>query len=921
MELSAPKLHIPMLNGLMLGDAISSHDGVYCYPALSHSNQDKYILKIISVPPSQAQLDALLLAGAFPSKESAMEYYMDVCRDMLREAEILKHLSAKEGFIPYLDSQIVSSEQLDGHDVYLLSNFRQSVAQIFASRSMTHRQIVRMALDMCEALVNCRREGYLYVDLKPENIYYSEELGYRIGDIGFAALASLAYSSLPDKYRSAYTAPELMHEMAVLNDTVDIYALGLILYQAYNGGTLSDAPDGNRPAPLYADETLGNIIAKACHTDPAQRWKDPMEFAQTIVAYAQANPPADIPIVPELPEKPLEDISVEEVFPEVQPEDLQTPSIMALPEEITDMLAQADDLIAHELPEPPVAPEPIDVPMPERIYLDPEPEEQPNPQPEAEPKIKIEQEDVPAPSEQLPREENIVITQKTSKPECYHRQLPWRHLANILAIAALLSLLYGLYYFRQNYYLQNIQDLVLDYKGDTVSVSVVTDIDPALLTVVCSDSYGNTQRQNLVGGIALFHSLNPQTHYTVRLEISGWHKLIGATSDSFTTDPQTHISLITAQIGSQDGSVILSFQTNGAENNNWILSFGDKRITFQGNIVEVSGLIVGQTYDFRLSRADGQAISGQTSIPFTARAITLAQNARILTWDGENLCINWEAPEGADHTLWQVHCYNQNGYSRTITTEQLSATFANMDRTMAYTAEITAMDMPQSVILSIPANPVHLGELQISHTQEGMLTIQWQYEGTVQEGWTLTYTIDGQLQPELHLSDNKASIIRIPGASYTFRVAAIDAGIQYGGDYSYDCPEAETFQQWGISADELDSTLFLQPDNDHWTVEDISEDLYSDRFTMLQEAAILLKTHGVVEESSASVIIRFLVRDSDGNPVSYNNQQINWLALWQDGICILQIPQLPELAGEYTIDVFFNEQLIGHWIFSMVESE
>ena len=136
-----------------------------------------------------------------------------------------------------------------------------------------------------------------------------------------------------------------------------------------------------------------------------------------------------------------------------------------------------------------------------------------------------------------------------------------------------------------------------------------------------------------------------------------------------------------------------------------------------------------------------------------------------------------------------------------------------------------------------------------------------------------------------------------------------------------DCPEAETFQQWGISADELDSTLFLQPDNDHWTVEDISEDLYSDRFTMLQEAAILLKTHGVVEESSASVIIRFLVRDSDGNPVSYNNQQINWLALWQDGICILQIPQLPELAGDYTIDVFFNEQLIGHWIFSMVESE
>ena len=95
------------------------------------------------------------------------------------------------------------------------------------------------------------------MDLKPANVFYSEAQGYRIGDIGFASLASLPYSSLPVQYRSTYTAPELLDEMAVLNSTVDVYALGLILYQAYNGGVLPNiAPGTLLPTPSYADYEL-----------------------------------------------------------------------------------------------------------------------------------------------------------------------------------------------------------------------------------------------------------------------------------------------------------------------------------------------------------------------------------------------------------------------------------------------------------------------------------------------------------------------------------------------------------------------------------------------------------------------------------------------------------------------------------------
>jgi hypothetical protein len=64
MNLSSPKSYLPMLTGLMLGEAMSCHDGVSCYPAIRHSNQEKYILKVISVPASKVQMDAMLLTGA-----------------------------------------------------------------------------------------------------------------------------------------------------------------------------------------------------------------------------------------------------------------------------------------------------------------------------------------------------------------------------------------------------------------------------------------------------------------------------------------------------------------------------------------------------------------------------------------------------------------------------------------------------------------------------------------------------------------------------------------------------------------------------------------------------------------------------------------------------------------------------------------
>ena len=291
--MSEHKLVSPLLDGFLMGEPMSSHDGIDCCPAIRENTEEKYIVKIISVPASQKQLDALLLTGAYPDAAAATDYFKEVAEGIVKEAELLKQLSKLEGFLPYEDWQVVPMEGSKlGYQVYLLSPYKRSLEKHLRRSTMTHLGAVRLALDLCAALSICRRAGFMHIDLKPGNIYITPKQEYRIGDLGFAKLNSLKYTSLPAKYCSSYTAPELRDPMNTLNPTADIYAVGMILYQIYNDGALpfeDQASTEVLPAPLNADYELSEIILKACDPNPRKRFQTPIEMGQALVGYMKRN--------------------------------------------------------------------------------------------------------------------------------------------------------------------------------------------------------------------------------------------------------------------------------------------------------------------------------------------------------------------------------------------------------------------------------------------------------------------------------------------------------------------------------------------------------------------------------------------------------------------------------------------------------
>lgn len=958
--MSEPTLISPLLDGFLMGGAISEHDGVRCYPAMRKDSDEKYIVKVISIPASPVKMDALLLTGAYRDRESALGYFRELADGAAGEAEILQKLSRLDGFTAYEGWQIVPMENGGGFDVYLLGRYRTTLEKQFRRHPLTHLGAVNLGLDLCSALTACRRVGYLYADLKPQNVTVSEDGTYHISDLGLFALDSLAYASLPDRYRSAYTPPEIQDAFSSLNTTVDTYAVGLILYQAYNNGEL---PTENRAAPAYADYEMSEIILKACDPNPDNRWPDPSQMGQALVNYMQRNGANDTPIVPPpaepepaeeapAPEEaaPAEDTAAPETeISEQTPEDAGDLSFIdemvsdetapddetaaaledaALTVETSEILAQADELIAHETPEPAVAPEAIDVPMPEPIVLPPEEEdvEIPGPAPDEEEAPAEEAETAgeeapaaPTPAdetEDAPEEEDPADEEEA--PPAKPKKKGW--VGWVLALVIVAGLAFGGQYFYRHYYLQYITDLTLEGAEDKLTAHLTTDIPESELLAVCTDTYGIAQTAVVKDGTAVFTGLNPATSYTVTFKMTGFHKLAGNISASYTTAKKTEIVSFTAVTGASDGCVILSFTADGPSPDQWTLSYqaeGEeaKTTTFTGHSVTLPDLTVGKTYTFRLVPTDGMYLTGTEEITYTASKLLTAENARFTALNGNDVTLAWDTPADAGDISWTVNEYDADGtltanYPQSVS--PLTVTLESLDS--AHTFEILASGMTQGVQLPLSANPAQLDSFLPDTSNPPRFYLQWGYSGSAPTGgWNVTVTADGSAPLNtLSCPDSNLELdTLIPGAHYVFTITAADGSTVFGGVYEYDAPAAQPFEGYWVTADLFDFRMCRTPEDTDWDRYTLSEDDYTTAFAAGEKASFLVYVNGSYDTSDDTVVTFFVIRNSAGVPVLVSSQSRTWTQMWYQRYCSLDIPELPTEPGQYTIDIYFNGMAAG----------
>lgn len=331
--MSELKLISPLLDNMSVVASIGSHDGIDCY-TVKHANVDKlFVLKRISIPQSEEKTTALLLAGAFPDEASAHAYYGRIVDDLKHELSAVAKLADHPNIASVLGYQVEPKESGVGYDFYILTEQWQTLRAFMADNAMTNLKAVNLGIDICNALCALRQEKLLSQNIKPENIFADGQGHFMLGDLGLAGTDDLQFSSLPEQYKSAYTAPEFSDMMASLNLTMDIYALGMVLYRIYNGnhGPFEDektspaAGEKRRlsgeemPAPIYADYEMAEIILKACAPKQEDRYQSPDELRQALVFYMQRNDITDDLIVPPIVTDPAEDLIPPQMDEEIEP--------------------------------------------------------------------------------------------------------------------------------------------------------------------------------------------------------------------------------------------------------------------------------------------------------------------------------------------------------------------------------------------------------------------------------------------------------------------------------------------------------------------------------------------------------------------------------------------------------------------------
>ncbi len=965
--MSDKKLISPLLDGFTLGNPMSNRSGVRCYPAIKENSDKKYIVKQISVPASQVQLDALLLTGAYKDPADAMDYFKAQADGIVEEAQWLQKLSRLEGFLPYEGWQVepMADGKL-GYRIFLVSSYKRTLEKYMRRSLMTHLQAINLGLDLCAAMAICRRAGFLYVDLKPANIFLSENREYRIGDLGFVKLDSLKFTSMPQKYVSPYSPPEVHDAINPLNETVDTYALGMVLYQIYNDGNLpfkDKAPAEELPSPCNADYEIAEIIMKAIAPKVEDRWADPLEMGKALAAYLQRNTvnnepistPAAIILDPEI--EPVSEVrfasETETASPVGEPTAEEKPATAEEPSS-REALVPEEASAPAETPVPEKAPAPLETPAPvEASALGKESA----PVTEAEPE-KVAVAVAAAVSQDLPteadeedeklfdfdlegldlrdyddiqaQEEEASTDESIDEPVSEKGKKKW--LAPLVALLILAILFGGAFHYYQNFYLQTIDQMTVEGGVKTLTVILDTKVDNSLLSVSCTDTYGNTLNQPVENGKAVFTDLKAGTQYRLDVEIDGFHGLKGYTSQFFTTPTTTEVVSFTAVTGAEDGSVMLTFTIDGADTEEWVVTYGTEGEvyqveTFSGHSVTIRDLTVGKEYTFTLSSAQNLNLSGLTEVRFTASRLVVAENLRVVSYVDGDLKVQWTAPEDVDVPSWTVRCFSEAGEQQILSTDHTEILIPNIDTTKAYTVEVIAEGMTQAVRTNVSANPLTILDVVINDEDPQSLSVSWDFSGDAPEGgWLLLYSIDGSDYQNVVKCEGASGVIspRVHGASYELEIRSADGISIFENVVDYDSPNAEIFDEHYLPADQISANLLVTPDDANWSYKTVDSTDFTSSFALGSPISILLHAKKDFMVPYGEMNILYVLRDSNSHVVAelVGQETMDWRDMWVNTdyhYCELDLPKVPETPGNYTLALYFNGKAVMTIEFTVTE--
>lgn len=247
----------------------------------------KSAVKVVRIPPSQSMVTSALAEGM--DEASVASYFGGLVEDFMGEVALLSSLG-HPGVVEYHDHEIVRDEEGIGWSILLRMELLECLTDRILREPLSRDEALRLGEEVADVLAYCHERNIIHRDVKPENVFVDAEGRFKLGDFGVSRVVEGTSGTLSQKGTVGYMAPEL-YRGDRYDASVDVYALGLVLYRLLNSNRLPFLPpapapitfaDRNRasarrmageevPRLVGVDDATFSVIRAACAFDPTAR--------------------------------------------------------------------------------------------------------------------------------------------------------------------------------------------------------------------------------------------------------------------------------------------------------------------------------------------------------------------------------------------------------------------------------------------------------------------------------------------------------------------------------------------------------------------------------------------------------------------------------------------------------------------------
>ncbi|MDO5134085.1 MAG: protein kinase [Eubacteriales bacterium] len=367
-----PTTEIPVFPGWkIIGDAIGegSFGRVYEIHRTDGYRVEKAAMKWIRIPGNRLELEELRLDGL--DEGYTEEYFARRVEEIRDEIAVMQKFVGDSHIVSYQDYMIIRHKGEIRWDILIRMELLTPLTKYnpegvrFSEKSMTgdrqwpypddhtktqrvfregrrsaayspgahplpEKEIIRLGIEISQALMVCHKKGIIHRDIKPQNIFVNDAGYFKLGDFGIAREMPHSGSVMSFKGTVPYMAPETF-AMRNTDARSDIYSLGMVLYRQLNGNReplLSSSRfteeerqaaqfhrlNGEKlPRPPKGSDALWKVLSRAVAPRPEDRYQTAEDFHAALSRILSpdensfpdpADREEDNSVVPLHPEKP-----------------------------------------------------------------------------------------------------------------------------------------------------------------------------------------------------------------------------------------------------------------------------------------------------------------------------------------------------------------------------------------------------------------------------------------------------------------------------------------------------------------------------------------------------------------------------------------------------------------------------------------